>query len=250
MGDVPSNNPVRSADYDEVLRDGKSQAPAGSGMSDGVPFHTQSGGYSQQHRPDASRQHSSMAPYTHQGQNAQVGAFNLGSMANTLPDYGQSHQVHRAQPGSSSSLRGPQYSTTPSFAGHFGSGQFPGPSIDTSLDPSVMQQAQRSGSIGIAPSPYSPYGQQVPQYYYTNTQFGAQGQQSFFPGAGPAIPQYDRRASQNTSQGLQAGYLGAYQTQTQGLGRAMPGLGSYVDLYASGESEFQGVTTPSSSLAC
>lgn len=232
MGDTTSNPPNQTPEHDVYLHDDKSRAPAGSGVPDVSPYH-QFSGAAQQLRQDASRHQANLGSYPVQSHQPQSNSFNLGSMASALPDFAATQQAQRVQGGAQSSVRGLHYSSASPYGGNFASGQFPGTSIDTSLDGLTGQQPQRHGNLGTAPSPYSPYGQQLPQYYYPNTQFNPSGQHSFFTGAGQNVPAYDRRTTAGALQNIQPNYAGNYQNQ--GLGRTIQGLGGYGDLFTTGE---------------
>lgn len=243
MGDAPPN----PSGFEGHPQDGgkpnagqQSHGSAGPGQGEGAqPFYSQFSGIPQQQRADASRSQPGMAPYnTVPAQSHGDPSFNMSHLANALPEYSTSQaQAQRGQTMSAAPFRGQQYPSGSHFSGSYGPGQFPGGlSLDQSLG-AGSAQIPRPGALGVAASPYSPYGQQLPQYYYPNSPFSPQNQpQSFFPGGGQAIPSYDRRPSMGQMQAMQGSFPGS-AIQPQGSGRVLPGSGGYAEQCAPAEGE-------------
>lgn len=165
------------------------------------------------------------------GQNETPSAYDMSSVANALPQhYGAQAQVQRGQPVASSSFRGQQYVPNAPFAGPYGIGQFgPGLTIDPNVEVIMGQQGHAQTPTGTMHSPYSPYAQQLPQYYYPTSPYAAQGQhQAFYAGAG-----YDARQV-SSPQAHQVGYMGGAMLG-QGAGRAVAGMAGYGDPYGAME---------------
>lgn len=238
MGDSNPNHAVRPSDYDGHSFEDRQQPAAGGAMPDGAAFQSQYGGVSQQQRGDQSRQTPGLAPYNVGSQQAHGGPFNLGSMSSALPDYGQQQSGGRIQPGGSSGLRGPQYSSMSPLGGQHSMGQYPGAGMDPSLDVTHLQQAQRLGHATGGANPYLSYGQPMAQYYYPTAQYGAPGQQPYYTGGAQNVMAYGRRTSAGAGQAIPPDYMGNFAGQ--GLGRPVASLSGYGDAYAPSDGEFDG----------
>ncbi|KAF2098627.1 hypothetical protein NA57DRAFT_75865 [Rhizodiscina lignyota] len=250
MGDAPSDHGgARPSEYthgtypnEESQHNTKSNVTQQAGPStvDNTPFYSQFTALPPQPRVDLSRIQTGLGSYNMSANPGQGGAsFNMGSMASALPDFQNPQQTQRGQPASASAqqaqFRGqqmPQFPSNPPYGASYGVGQFQGAMAhdDGSHGP-MGQQTQRSAGVPAMQQQFSPYGQQVPQYFYPTSPFTPQGaQQTFFPGAGQAMQGFDRRTSLGSLQSPQGAFIGS-TLQAQGGPRQMQGMAAYGDLY-------------------
>lgn len=118
-------------------------------------------------------------------------------------------------------------------------------------DPS--QSPQRAGQMaGMQQAQYSPYAQQMPQYYYPTSPFSPPGQQQFFPGGSQGMSMYaDRRGSLQSPQGTFFGSAIPGQGNRQGQG-----MSGYSDMYgnaatlSAGEGMYRCLKPETAPLTC
>lgn len=265
MGDAPSAEhgaqyPQGAYAHDDSQQNTKSHIgqQAGPGTIDtNAPFYSQFTGLPPQQRVDLSRLQTGTTSYTMPPSQGPAGAsFNMSSVASALPDFQNTPQAQRgpSAPGSaqSANYRGqqmPQYPSGQPYGGAYGVGQFQGGMAQEDASHGSMgQQSQRSAGLQGMQQPFSPYGQQMPQYYFPTSPFSPQSsQQAFFPGGGQNVPGFDRRTSLGSLQSPQGAFLGS-PMQAQGSSRPLQGLAAYGDPYgalsslSAGEGTLQSTT--------